>query len=67
MTRYEAKMVILTLIDSGILDTELEDDLIEVVNCICDNSFEPCPVECLRYCKQDECPYAEEEAKHERA
>lgn len=61
MTRYEAKMAILEVINSGILDMELEGDLAEVVDCICDNSFEPCPAECLRYCKRDECPYAADE------
>lgn len=35
MIRYEAKMAILEVINSGILDMELEEDLNEVVNCIC--------------------------------
>lgn len=62
MTRYEAKMAILEVINSGILDMALEGDLTEVVNCICGDGFGPCPAECLRYCKQDECPCAAEEA-----
>lgn len=55
MTRYEAKMAIWEVINSGILNMELEGDLTEVVNCICDNSFELCPEGCLRYCKREGC------------
>lgn len=59
MTRYEAKNVIYTVINSGILDFELESDLTEVANCICDDSFEECPKYCLAACKLDECDHAE--------
>lgn len=62
MTRYEAKMAILEVINSGILDMALDGDLIEVVNCICSDGFEPCPEKCLRYCKRDGCHGAVEEA-----
>ena len=61
MTRYEAKMAMLEVINSGILDRELEEDLNEVVSCICGDSFEACLVECLRYCKREECPHAKQE------
>lgn len=61
MTRYEAKMAIWEVINSGILAMELVGDLTEVASCICDDSFKPCPVECLRYCKREECPHAKQE------
>lgn len=35
MTRYEAKQVILEVINSGILDMALDGDLTEIANCIC--------------------------------
>lgn len=59
MTRQEAMEAIYEVINSGILYEELEDKLTEVVEHICDNDFEICPKECLRYCKLDECPNAE--------
>lgn len=59
MTRYEAKQAVCEVINSGILDMALEGDLTEVVNRLCEDEFEPCPADCLRYCKRDECPYAE--------
>ena len=40
MTREEAIQKIYQIINSGILDIELEDDLVEVCNCIEDNNFE---------------------------
>lgn len=55
MTRYEAKQVILEVINSGILATELVGDLAEAASCICGDGFKPCPAECLRYCKREEC------------
>jgi hypothetical protein len=60
MTRFEAMNVIYAVINSGIIEEELEEDLVEVVNCICDNKFEICPKEYLRYCKMDRCDNAEE-------
>jgi hypothetical protein len=60
MTRYEAKNVIYDVINSGIISEDLEENLVEVANCICDNGFEICPEEYLRYCKRDECDNAEE-------
>lgn len=59
MTRYEAMSVIYEVINSGIIDSELEEELTEVVNHICDDDFDVCPKECLRHCKLDECPNAE--------
>ena len=68
MTRYEAGRAIYDVINSGILGPELKEDLTEMANCICGNSFEQCPAECLRQCQLDECPNAEkwpEEAEEE--
>lgn len=59
MTRYEAMHAIYDVINSGILSDECEEKLTEVVNCICEDGFETCPNECLRYCKKDECKHAE--------
>ena len=42
MTRYEAKETIYKVINSGILSDELEAELTEVANGICNNSFENC-------------------------
>lgn len=61
MTRYEAEHAIYNVISSAILNAELEDTLVEVANCICENDFAPCPVECLKYCKMDECPHTNKE------
>jgi hypothetical protein len=60
MTRFEASHIIYDIINSGIISEELEDELAEIVSCICENSFEICPSEVLRYCKMDECDNAEE-------
>ncbi len=60
MTRYEAVHAIYDVINSGILHQELEENLAEAAGCICENSFEQCPAECLRLCKLDECPHAQE-------
>ena len=59
MTRYEAVNIIYEVINSGIIDEELEENLTEAASCICENSFEKCPAECLMYCKLDECVNAE--------
>lgn len=60
MTRFEAKRTIYEVINSGILDAELEENLAEAAGCICENSFEQCPWQCLQLCKLDECPHAQE-------
>lgn len=61
MTRYEARDVIYSIINSGIVDEDLEDELTEIASCICENSFKECDDECLQYCKLDDC----ENVKHE--
>ena len=40
MTREEAVTIIFQLINAAILDTDLEDELAEVAQCIEDDSFE---------------------------
>ena len=40
MTKQEAIKIIYQIINTGILDIDLEDELVEVCNCIEDNSFE---------------------------
>lgn len=40
MTKQEAIRIIYQIINTGILDIDLEDELVEVCNCIEDNSFE---------------------------
>lgn len=61
MTRKEAKSVIHEIIDSGIISEELEDDLQEVCNTICNDSFEMCSVPDIgpNYCEG--CKYQENE------
>lgn len=44
MTRDEAKNIIYDVINSGIISEELEDDLTEICNTICEDSFEDCKV-----------------------
>lgn len=39
MTREEAKLVLYELINSGILEEELENKLIEIAECICISNF----------------------------
>jgi len=56
MTREEAKNIIYTIINSGIIDTELEEALEDVANTICDDSFEKC--EGTEYCEG--CPHRAE-------
>ena len=58
MNRYEAVGVICKIINSGIISEDVEDELNELIDCICERGFEPCPNECLRLCKLDECPNA---------
>ena len=45
MTRKEATEVIYKIINSGIIDGDLEDKLTEVCNCICDNEWEKCKID----------------------
>lgn len=45
MTRREAVDAICEVIDSGILYKELEDKLIDVCDCICDDDFTECEPE----------------------
>ena len=40
MTRREAVETLYQIINSGIIDYELEEQLVEVANCIEDDSFE---------------------------
>jgi hypothetical protein len=42
MTREEAVNVLYTLINSGVLDEELEESLGEIATHICNNDFEKC-------------------------
>ena len=44
MTRKEATESIYKVINSGIIDRDLEDKLTEVSNCICDNGFDKCKI-----------------------
>ena len=57
MTRYEAKEAIYKVINSGILSDELECELTDVCNCLCEVGFDDCTGDCLRYCKKDECKH----------
>lgn len=56
MTREDAKKIIYTVINSGILDMELEKDLEMVANTICEDSFDKC--DGSGYC--DGCPHRKE-------
>ena len=49
MTREEAVMAIYKVINSGILDIELEEELTDVCNHICADDFEQC--------ESEECDY----------
>ena len=52
MTRKEAVNAIYEVINSGILDMDLEDKLTEACNCICEDAWEDCkPSECTVYCE----------------
>lgn len=59
MTRSEASYVIYEIINSGIISEELEEELKDVANAICEDSFEKClGQECERYC--DGCEFLDE-------
>lgn len=60
MTRFEAVHAIYDVINSGIISSKLEENLQDVANGLCRDGFEQCPWQCLRRCKLDECPHAEE-------
>lgn len=53
MTRGEAVKTIYRIINSDILDFELECELVEICNCICDDSFQECKADsdCSEYCE----------------
>ena len=59
MTRHEATRIIYQLINSGILDTDLENSLTDICSHICSDDFAPCSMddkdscECDEYCKVD--------------
>lgn len=55
MTREEAKDILYQLINSGILDEELQANLEELAEHICQNDFEECVGN--EYCKADECQF----------
>lgn len=59
MNRYRAVEILCKVINSGILSDELEEEFNELIDSICEKDFEPCPKECLRYCKLDECQHTE--------
>lgn len=42
MTREEAVNVLQTLVNSGVIDPELEESLNEISNHICNDDFEDC-------------------------
>ena len=42
MTREEAVTVLYTLVNSGILDSELEESLNDIATHICNDDFEEC-------------------------
>ena len=42
MTREEAVNVLYSLINSGVLDEEIEESLGDIANHICNNDFEEC-------------------------
>ena len=59
MTRSEASYVIYEIINSGIISEKLEEELEDVANAICEDSFEKCSgQECERYC--DGCEFFDE-------
>lgn len=49
MTRTEARAVIYKVVNSGILDIDLEGDLTEVANHICDDGWENCTVQTYQF------------------
>lgn len=42
MTREDARKVLYELINSGILDSSIEEKLTDIAECICNDKFEPC-------------------------
>ena len=42
MTREEAVNVLYTLVNSGVLDSELEESLTDIATHICNDDFEEC-------------------------
>lgn len=61
MTRFEATQTICEVINSGIISDELEERLQDVVNCICDDSFEECSDKEFDSCYCDGCKFLKEE------
>ena len=61
MTRQEAKEVIYKVINSGIIDMELEEELTEVANHICDGNFEKCNGDEFDSCYCEGCKNLNEE------
>ena len=61
MTRQEAKETIYKVINSGIISEELEMELTEVANHICDNDFEKCNGNDFNSCYCEGCRNLEEE------
>lgn len=60
MKRYEAKAAIYEVVNSGIIDSELEDKLTEIASHICDDEWEDCGSNELTRCKLDGCLHAKE-------
>lgn len=58
MTRKEAKETIYHVINSGIIDEELEESLIEICKCICNDMFDKCKRDIPNYCEG--CPHLKE-------
>lgn len=57
MTRNEAVNAIYEVINSGIIDMELEERLTRACTCICEDDWEDCK-ECSEHC--DGCDFKEE-------
>lgn len=52
MTRKEAVSAICEVINSGIIDSELETQLTEACTCICEDDWDDCKAsECNEYCE----------------
>ena len=61
MKRHEAKEAIYKVINSGIISDELEEELTEVANHICDNDFEECDGDDFDSCYCEGCKFLKEE------
>lgn len=61
MTRQQAKEIIYKVINSGILSIELEEELTEVANGICDDSFEQCNGADFDCCYCEDCKHLKED------